>query len=102
MKASGPGRSRGRGSRGGCLQMSPEAEAFLLNSMPKTQSPGTLSLNHVDFLNSNNNDYSKGWWLIHDLTKMGGVSLWALCAHHEYVKLDCIEEQFTDYHQTLT
>ena len=62
MKALGPGRSRVtvRGSRGGCLRMAPEAEAFLLNSMPKTQSPGTLSLNHVDFLNSNNNDYSKG------------------------------------------
>ena len=52
MNASGPGHSPGRGSGGLCP---PEAEAFLSQSMPKTQSPGTLSLNHVYFLYSNNN-----------------------------------------------
>ena len=36
---------------------SPEAEAFLSQSMPKTQSPCTLALNHVYLLYtySNNN-----------------------------------------------
>ena len=48
MNASGPGQSRGRGSGG-------QAEAFLSQSMPKTQSPGTLALNHVYLLYSNNN-----------------------------------------------
>ena len=52
MNASGPGQSRGRGSGG---QRPPEAEAFLSQSMPKTQSPGTLALNHVYLLYSNNN-----------------------------------------------
>ena len=51
MNASGPGQSPGRGS-GGRL---PEAEAFLSQSVPKTQSPGTLALNCVYFLYSNNN-----------------------------------------------
>ena len=44
MNASGPGQSPGRGSGGRCP---PEAEAFLSQSMPKTQSPCTLALNHV-------------------------------------------------------
>ena len=52
MNASGPGQSPGRGLGG---QRSPEAEAFWSQSMPKTQSPGTLALNHVYFLYSNNN-----------------------------------------------
>ena len=41
MNASGPGQSPGRGSGGRCP---PEAEAFLSQSMPKTQSPGTLAI----------------------------------------------------------
>ena len=49
MNASGPGQSPGR--RSGGLHP-PEAEAFLSQSMPKTQSPGAFSLNHVY---SNNN-----------------------------------------------
>ena len=52
MNASGPGQSPGRGSGG---QRPPEAETFLSQSMPKTQSPGTLVLNHVYLLYSNNN-----------------------------------------------
>ena len=54
MNASGPGQSPGRGSGG---RYPPEAEAFLSQSMPKTQSPGTLALNHVYLLYtySNNN-----------------------------------------------
>ena len=52
MNASGPGQSPGRGSGGQCP---PEAEAFLSQSMPKTQSPGTLALNHVYLLYSYNN-----------------------------------------------
>ena len=54
MHASGPGQSPGRGSEG---RRSPEAEAFLSQSMPKTQSPGTLALYHVYLLYtySNNN-----------------------------------------------
>ena len=51
MNASGLGQSPGRGSGG---QRPPEAKAFLSQSMPKTQSPGTLALNHVYFLYSNN------------------------------------------------
>ena len=54
MNASGPGQNPGRGSGGRCP---PEAEAFLSQSKPKTQSPGTLALNHVYLLYtySNNN-----------------------------------------------
>ena len=52
MNASGPEESPGRGSGG---QRPPESEAFLSQSMPKTQSPGTLALNHVYLLYSNNN-----------------------------------------------
>ena len=52
MTVSGPGQSPGRGSGG---QSPPEAEAFLSQSLPKTQSLGALSLNHVCFLYSNNN-----------------------------------------------
>ena len=54
MNASGPGQCPGRWSGGLCP---PEAEAFLSQSMPKTQSPGTLSLNYVYLLYtySNNN-----------------------------------------------
>ena len=48
MNASGPGQRPGGGSGG----RPPEAEAFLSQSMPKTQSPGTLSLNRVYFFNS--------------------------------------------------
>ena len=68
MNASGQGRSRGRGVRG---TTSPEAEAFLSKPMPATKSPGTLSLNHVYFLNSNNNKLTPQR-PIHDLNKMGG------------------------------
>ena len=51
MNASGPGQSRG--------QRPTEAETVLSQSMPKTQSPGPFSLNHVYFFNSYNNQYSK-------------------------------------------
>ena len=54
MNASGQRQSPGRGSGGRCP---PESEAFLSQSMPKTQSPGILALNQVYLLNtySNNN-----------------------------------------------
>ena len=51
MNASGPGQSRGRGSGG---EHPPEDEAFLSPPVAKTQSPGTLALNHVYLLYSNN------------------------------------------------
>ena len=53
MNASDPGQSPGSGSEGGCP---PEAEVFLSQSMPKTQSPGTLALNHVYLLYTYNNN----------------------------------------------
>ena len=52
MNARGPGQSPGRRSEG---QRPPEAEAFSSQLMPKTQSPGTLALNHVYLLYSYNN-----------------------------------------------
>ena len=53
MNASDPGQSPGSGSGGRCP---PEAEAFLSQPMPKTQSPGTLALNHVYLLYTYNNN----------------------------------------------
>ena len=43
------------------------AKAFLSQSMPKNQSPGTLALNHVITINIPKTDP--------ELKKMGGVSL---------------------------
>ena len=64
MNASGPGQSPGWGSGG---QRPPKAEAFLSQSMPKTQSPGTLVLNNVITINIPKTDP--------ELKKMGGVRL---------------------------
>ena len=57
-----------------------QAEAFLSQSMPKTQSPGTLSLNHVYFLYSNNN-YLIFQRLINDLKKKKVGSDYKLYVH---------------------
>ena len=58
----------------------PEAEAFLLQSVPKTQSPGTLAFNHVYFLYSNNNIPKTDPRL---KKKWVGSAYEALCTHHD-------------------
>ena len=85
MNASGPGQSPGRVSGGRCP---PEAEVFLSPSMPKTQCPGTLALNHVYLLDTYSNNNSKDW--SRTLKNWWGQLMSYMCASW-FVKLDVLK-----------
>ena len=98
MNASGPGQSLVKWSGGQCP---PEAEAFSSQSKPKTQTRGTLSLNHVYHLYNTVITITfqavprfkqNGWAQIISLMRIIIIMF----------KIKGIEEQFTDYHHNFT